>query len=64
MSDTPRTISTLCDADNYTKYELVQTSRDLFTVADLEEMKGEGMTYQTRYKPHTGAENQAQVVKI
>ena len=41
MPDTPSIITSLCDADNYTKYELVQTGRDLFTVADLEEMKGE-----------------------
>jgi len=39
MSDTPGIISDLCDADSYTKYELVQTGRDVFTVAELEEMK-------------------------
>ena len=42
MPDTPGIITDLCDADGYTKYGVVQTGRDRFTVAELEEMKGEG----------------------
>ena len=42
MPDTPGIISTLCDADNYTKYGVARTGRNVFTVAELEEMKEEG----------------------
>ena len=39
MPDTPGIIIDLCNADNYTKYEPLQIGRDVFTVAQLEEMK-------------------------
>ena len=42
MQDTPGIITDLCDADGYTKYGVVQKLRDWFTVAELEEIKGEG----------------------
>ena len=41
MADTPNIIIPLCDADYCTKSELAQIGRDVFTVTDLEEMKGE-----------------------
>ena len=43
MPDTPKCIAIICDADIYTKYESVQIYRDMFTVADLEEMNERGM---------------------
>ena len=51
MPDVPKFIAIICDADIYTKHQPVQLGRDVFTVADLEEMKRkEEMTYQTRTK--------------
>ena len=40
MPDTPSIITSLCDADNYTKYGVAQVGRNVFTVAEFEEMKG------------------------
>ena len=42
MQDTPGIITELCDADYCTKYELARMVRDMFTVAELEEIKEEG----------------------
>jgi hypothetical protein len=41
MQDTPGIITELCDADYCTKYELARMVRDLFTISDLLEIKGE-----------------------
>ena len=41
MSDTPNIIIPLCDADYCAKSELAQIGRDVFTLAELMEMKGE-----------------------
>lgn len=43
MPDTPSIITSLCDADNYTKYGVAQVGRNVFTVAEFEEMNEGGM---------------------
>ena len=45
MPDTPGIITDLCDGDGYTKEGVVRMGRDLFTVAELEEMNERRMTY-------------------
>jgi len=42
MQDTPGIITDLCDGDGYTKEGVVRMGRDLFTVAELLEIKRRG----------------------